>query len=732
MHAGVARVSLCYDPLVPERATQQAAKHSEAKRSRPAAEPEIQSQAPSSDTVGWLLSAADPRDPSGQADPQPGGLKVRRKNVSAGQVLALQRTMGNRAVTDILRSVAQRVAVDVSSSETLYNQTNAQGQATANSYGGSNTYEITRQGDSGVTVSVKIKYLSQQRNTTPPPNPAPPGTSPPALGQLIGSPTQIPAGDPRIAWATQMSTQAVAAWNGRLTFVGEEWNALSDNTTKRLPVTFQSTPVFNVGDDANATVIVHPPATVAGSTGQPIDAGNYYMNQGNYPQAASTIYAHEYGHLLGINDEYSQSNEQMNALLHQASPGGAASARAALDKETVERMALAGMTQPLLAQLGSAMPTVATAMQAQGDLVKQKMAAAAREAVVNPGVRTALETQLRAQADPSLSPNVPSVVAFQTTRNFSNITRAAEGVEQAFSLAALRSQIGDAYARALQAPLNANFAVAGLGDVSINVQGSVYGSLGSGPTAANATALATSTVGPTPAAPGGGGAPGGAGPGLPALPPPDSLIGQISALPATWSAAGSALESGVTGAAFATKMQSVLAAAAAAAAAPPPPGVLPTPPIGRNKELYQSAYAMVNSAATEAARQVAVDLIAGAVDPVLQSSVASLRTAITGEVAKIMSMTPAQLAAAPNPDPNMRAVVSAMKTTLDANKAATAGGGANPGAGAAAQDVTYSYQGLMGSSNTTALRADQFQPMVDQFNSRLTTTFEKKFKAETR
>jgi hypothetical protein len=141
---------------------------------------------------------------------------------------------------------------------------------------------------------------------------------------------------------------------------------------------------------------------------------------------------------------------------------------------------------------------------------------------------------------------------------------------------------------------------------------------------------------------------------------------------------------------------------------------------------------MVNSAATEAARQVAVDLIAGAVDPVLQSSVASLRTAITGEVAKIMSMTPAQLAAAPNPDPNMRAVVSAMKTTLDANKAATAGGGANPGAGAAAQDVTYSYQGLMGSSNTTALRADQFQPMVDQFNSRLTTTFEKKFKAETR
>ena len=47
-----------------------------------------------------------------------------------------------------------------------------------------------------------------------------------------------------------------------------------------------------------------------------------------------------------------------------------------------------------------------------------------------------------------------------------------------------------------------------------------------------------------------------------------------------------------------------------------------------------------------------------------------------------------------------------------------------------AQDVTYSYQGLMGSNATTALRPDQFGPMVNQFNDKLTTMFEKKFTAE--
>jgi len=524
-----------------------------------------------------------------------------------------------------------------------------------------------------------------------------------------------------------MAAQAVAHWNGRLVFVGEEWNLTEENTEKRLPVTFRAVPVFDIDGEADSQVIVHPAATVGGTTGNPIDAGNYYMAKNSaYPANADIIYAHEYGHLIGITDEYSQSNEQMNALMHEAAPGGAASAMAALDQQTVERMALAAMRKPLYSQLRSAMPTVAAAMAAQGDLVKTKMAAAAREAVVDPAVTSQLEAQLTAESDAELDSSVPRVVAFQTTRNFSNITRAAEGVEAAFSLAALQSQIGGAYWAALLAPMGETVAVAGLGDVSINVKSSVAGSLSSGGASGNATGLATSTVGPTPAAAGGGGAP-----GLPAVAPPESLVGQISAIPATWAAAGSSLESGVTPAAFSTKMQAALSAAASLAAAPPP-GALPAPAIGRHRELYVRAHELVNNAATTAATQVATDLVAASIDPVLQSSVSDFQAAIAGAVQNVMTMGPHELAAAASPDPNMKEVVLAMKAILDQNKAATAGGGRNPGAGAAAQDVTYSYQGLMGSNATTALRADQFAPMLAQFNSELKNLFERSnFTAET-
>ena len=85
-----------------------------------------------------------------------------------------------------------------------------------------------------------------------------------------------------------------------------------------------------------------------------------------YPHTDDVIYAHEYGHMLGIPDEYSQSNEQLNALLHQAAPKTAASSRAALDKTTIERMALAALRDPLLAQLQAAIPLMTGALRPSG------------------------------------------------------------------------------------------------------------------------------------------------------------------------------------------------------------------------------------------------------------------------------------------------------------------------------------------------------------------------------
>ena len=54
--------------------------------------------------------------------------------------------------------------------------------------------------------------------------------------------------------------------------------------------------------------------------------------------------------------------------------------------------------------------------------------------------------------------------------------------------------------------------------------------------------------------------------------PASGLIGQLSALPATWGTAGSAVESGVTPAAFATKMADLVKSATAAAAVDRHPG----------------------------------------------------------------------------------------------------------------------------------------------------------------
>jgi hypothetical protein len=648
--------------------------------------------------------------------------------------LQLQQLAGNRAVTSIVDRIAretlQRVAVKESPpNETLYNQPGAGGTAGAAQYGGDVSYDMTRNGDAGVTITIKIQFLNQARNGVDPTAPgAPAGT--PRLGALLGSPTEIPATDPdnRRAWCQNIVKEQVKPWNGKLTFVGEEVNIIDANTKKRLPVTFNSVAVFGLGESYDKRIIVHPTSTQANpATGNPIDAGNYYLNKGNYTADDSVIAAHEYGHLLGIDDEYSQSNEMLNGLLHQAAPGSAPSAMKALDKKTVERMVLSALRAPLIAQLNTMIPAVTDAFRAKRALVKTKMAAAARSGVVDAAVRTALEQNLTAASEPGLGPSVPRAVAFQTTANFSNVTAAGEGVEAGFSAAAMSAQISAAYQATLSSAQNATVNLAGVGATSINVHGSVPAmSAAGGAQQANAAGAAATTVGS------GGGQVNVFG--FPLLYPPSGLVGKLQALPATWGTAGSAVESGVTPAAFAMKMAQLVKSATAAAAAPPPPGAAaPAPKMRGAGELYRKAYAIVSSMARETCRQLSTDLIGGVVQPVLTTSVADLESTIGAEVTKVMGTPASGVAALGPPNPQMAALVAHMKAQLDADKAATAGGGRSPlGAGKAApdQNVTYTVQSLMGGSRDTSIRADQFNPMVRQFNSKLKNLWEKTFTAE--
>jgi hypothetical protein len=671
-------------------------------------------------------------------DASPVDQAPRRERLTRRRALALQPTAGNRAVSGIVRRVLQRVEVkEKPLGETLYNQPGAGGKAGSKHYDLNPQYEMTRQGDSGVTVTVRIQFLSQSRNTVPKPPGAPAGT--PDLGDLIGDPTEIPANDPRRAWASSVVQEGVKIWNGRLTLVGEEGHLFSsDITKKRLPVTFRAEPVFGLGASAHSRVIVHPSSTVAGTPGNPIDAGNYYMNKGtSYSGDDKVIAAHEYGHLLGIPDEYSQNDQQLNALMHQAAPGDAPSAGKALDKATIERMVLIALKLPMLRQLDIAMPQLVGAIQAQQKLVSKRMAAAARAGAASADVRTQLRDQLAERSAGAVAPSVPGVVAFQTTTNFSNITQAGAGVSAGFATRALSTQIRDAYWKALGDAESKNIvAVKGLGDVSIDVHGPVASTTAPGGAQATAGAGAAATLVGSGAATGGGsgGAPAGGGaPGLPAISPPATLIDKLSALPTTWASAGSAVESGITPDKFAAKMVGTLKAAQAVAKVAALAGL---GGVDTNRQLYQVAYALVTTAAQTAARELAAELIGTTMTPVLATGVSDLQSAIGTEVGRIMGTPASGVAALGTPDPNMTAVVNAMKARLDADKTATPAGVRDPlgakGGTAGDQDVTYSYQGLMGTNATTALRPDQFNPMVRQFNDRLTTMFEKPFSGETK
>ena len=217
----------------------------------------------------------------------------------------------------------------------------------------------------------------------------------------------------------------------------------------------------------------------------------------------------------------------------------------------------------------------------------------------------------------------------------------------------------------------------------------------------------------------------------PAISPPATLIDKLSAMPATWGAAGSAVETGITPDKYAAKMVGTLKAAQAVAAVASLVGI---GSIDTTGALYRDAYGLVTNAAQTAARELATELIATTMTPVLTTGVSDLESAIGTEVGKVMGTPASSVAGLGTPDPNMVALVGAMKARLDADKTAAAGGKRDPlgqtGGTAPAQDVTYDYQGLMGNNATTAMRPDQFGPMLNQFNDNLSKTFEKTFTAE--
>jgi hypothetical protein len=657
----------------------------------------------------------------------------RRPGASGHPIARLQRAAGNRAVNQMLKDTVQRVPVTAPTrQETLFNQRGTPGQAGAAVYGGNAgaTFDMGRGGTpDSVTITVRIRFVDQPRSAT---------------GADTGTKNVIPAADPRRAWAQGMCTTAPGVWNGKARLAGqrEAASGLSGLISPdpggpvRLPLVFRAVPVWDLTSPADKEVRVFSAATVAGSAGHPIDAGHYYMNRGGYPFSEEAIYAHEYGHLIGLPDEYSQSNPQMHALMHDIDPGTSAARGAALDKETVRRMVLAALTRPLHDRVNAARGEIAAALRRGSTPVRQSLGGQLRAALTTPGVRGLFEA-VGPAASARLAPRIHALVnaATAAARNTSGV--AARVVAAEFATPALGAMINNRYFQALMSAHGAadiggigmNITIEGHAGIDANGNAitnavGVWNAATTGAAGATASNVADRFVGALQTG------------RVPPVRPSDSILRQLESLPAGWAAFSAAAPAALSAATLGADLSTALSAAWLARLVGGGGGGAP---ITRSRALAAAVDASVRNAATAAATNSVRAFLNAEINPVLQTSVTALIAAVHTEVDRIMGTPAGALATAAPRDPNLTALATSMNTQLQtqvaaatANQAATPGTTpVNPGAGAPAQAVTYGTVNMM-SDNTSVFRPDQFAALATQFNgSGLRKEREGDFHAET-
>lgn len=642
-------------------------------------------------------------------------------------LLDLQRSAGNRAVTGLV----QRTAVTApTTQETLFNDRSVGGTAGARVYGGTSgaKFDMARGGSPEVvTVTVRIRFVDRGRNLS----------APDAQGKVHAvdaaqsTAAVIPPGDARRPFAENICATSPPHWNNRAVLVGRReapgriaslWNDDKGGPV-RLPLRFRAVPVYDLAAPADLQISVFPLAVQAGGQQHPIDAGHYYMNKGpNYSANDEAIYAHEYGHLLGLNDEYSQSNPQMHAVLHQMDPATAGARGQAMDREAVRRMVMAALTRPLMDRISASTAEIAGVLSAGRRPIAAALGTALQGALADPQVAGNFATVLPPSAA-TLAPQIPGLVsaAVRDRRNTTGL--AGQVVPAEFATAPLGAMIRRLYYGALH---QATTGAVDLGGVSTTIR--VEGGAGID-AAGNAVAPASGlwAGGATPAASLAAVVDGSAGAARAGRVPPvrasGSVLRELAALPAGWAGIPAAAPSALSAATLATDLKGALLAAWMAKAAAALSGTPGPAALTRRRALAAAIQSTVHNAAQAAAVNAVRAFLKSEVEPVLQSSVTTLMAGIGAEVTRVMGTPAEQLAAAAPKDPAITALVGTMKTTLAAQSAAAtvtqiaAGRPAvSPGVTAPAQQVTYSTVNMM-SDNTDIFRPDQFTHLATLFNA---------------
>ncbi|MET0966965.1 MAG: hypothetical protein ABWZ02_11230 [Nakamurella sp.] len=655
-------------------------------------------------------------------------------------ISALQQQAGNSAVVQLLSSgrtkpkrpmdpaPLQRVAVTAPSrEETLFNQQPAPGQAGAAVFGGAGgrTFDMARDGTpESVTVTVRIRFIQQNRKLS----------APDAAGRTVpvddGPKSVIPPGDARRPFAQTICDTAPAHWTGRAVLVGQRdapgfpasmWNSDKGGPV-RLPLKFKAVPVWDLEPvKADKEIRVFPQAQQAGGPVHPIDAAHYYMNKGpNYAGATDeAIYAHEYGHLLGLSDEYSQSNPQMHALMHEMDPGTASERGKAMDRESVRRMVLAALFRPLMDRVSASTVEISKAFTAGKAPVVTGLAKSLRTALNEEMVRKLLVANVP-PAQAALLPSIPGLVKAAVANSVNSGAVAATVVGGEFAAGAMGALVKRLYFGALNAASTGTADIGGI-NMHIDIAGTA-GIDGAGNVFTGPTGLWAG--GGAPAADIGSAVDKAAGTARIGRVPPvrasGSVLRELASLPTGWAgipaAAPAALASGTLQADLSSALASAWLAKLMTAAAAPTP-------IARRRALAQAVQTTVHSASVAAATNAVRAFLQAEIQPVMKTSTTALMAAIGDEVTRIMGTPANQLALTSTRDPAIASIATTMKTQLDnqikaaetAQKAAAGSTAVNPGVTAPNQQVTYSTVNMM-SDNTDIFRPDEFTHLATLFN----------------
>jgi hypothetical protein len=533
------------------------------------------------------------------------------------------------------------------------------------------------------------------------------------------------AADQRRSQATGVCDRLVSMWNGQFSFFGTRQDPDDPDVSETvdLPVQFKATPIFDIDAQSDAEVNLHLGQAGAGAA---FDAGNYYRLMSNGRPPPDSVYAHEYGHLLGLPDEYNQSNPQAHAILHDAAVGaGAPSASPVmtrrLDDATRRLMVLQAVRPHLTSAVNGIAGSIATSFATQRKLLVNRLWSVIRQAWRDQATIDGLVTTYSAALAgvDGATRRLPEVVAFEARDNLSYYTIAQNTVDAALSPASFSTLVRSAFTNAIGSAItNASRILVNISedqspvsmpgvqtmDISIDTIG-VTGTDSALDTAAQQLADATTGSAAAAAA--------GPAPSPPPLAPSATLLSGLQALPATWADVTN-LFAGPSAA-----LPALIQAAATSLAAAP--GLTDT----SARALYRYIYNDIAIISADTARTAINAFLTGQLTPLLNAQLEQIISAVQaeadGHTAVSSSGGTDASAGTPAPDPALAATAATMNQRIDAMmQTATAGN----------SHVRYTVNSLMGNDRQgTSIRTEQMNGILAQFNASLRQPDESQFQA---